>query len=237
MPVHIRQRQRADTQRHRPHRSAASPPSNHQNPSSPSPAIESAPRRPGGEDPHEISAPTVLAAGQVAALSAMTRASVDRSQTQVRRDLAVGRPDVRSRHRREPRPTATFRPLRRTGLTVGITLRDGEGQRERAPSRRYGRPGGCGIRCSIGYRIGIIGSKGEGDHAVLRASNGAAGDLAVTGKPSGRAGLAHIVPIPRVSGTALPMRTGAVPRSRGRRHPTAGRCGRRCQWPRSCRPG
>ena len=42
MPVNIRQRQRTGAQRGRPHRSAAGHPSNHQNPPSPSPTIESA---------------------------------------------------------------------------------------------------------------------------------------------------------------------------------------------------
>src|SRR5262245_54510456 len=44
---------------------------------------------------------------------------------------------------------------------------------------------------------------------------GAAADLAVTGKPFGRPGLVRIVPTRRVSGTALPMRTSEVQRSRG----------------------
>ena len=34
----------------------------------------------------------------------------------------------------------------------------------------YGRPGGCRIHCPIGYRWALFGSKGEGDHAVPRAS-------------------------------------------------------------------
>jgi len=84
----------------------------------------------------------------------------------------------------------------------------------------------------------LFGSNAKGDHAHAEGSEvGAAGDLAFTGKPSGRPGLARIVPTRRGSGTALPMRTGAVPRSRGRRHPTTARCGRRCQRPGSCRLG
>jgi hypothetical protein len=44
----------------------------------------------------------------------------------------------------------------------GVTLSDTGDHGERAPTRRYGRSGGCQIRCPIGYRMGIIWLQREG---------------------------------------------------------------------------
>ena len=54
MPVHVRQRQRACPQRGRPHRGAASRPSNCQDPHRHPPPSSLPPAGPGAEDPHKI---------------------------------------------------------------------------------------------------------------------------------------------------------------------------------------
>ena len=125
----------------------------------------------------------------------------------------------------------------RCQLTGRITMSDREGLRERVlPAVMVGRAAAKSTVRS-GTEQAFYGSTGDGDHATLGRQVGAAGDLAVTGKAVGRPGLARIVPTRRGSGTAQPMRRGAVLHSRGRRHPTAGRCGRCCQWPGSCHSG
>ena len=76
------------------------------------------------------------------------------STRQVRRNLSSG-PAVRPQHRRAPRPAATSRSVtphqvdgrHRAASIHCITLSDGKGQRERAPSRR---PGAIGVRTTSG---------------------------------------------------------------------------------------
>jgi len=73
------------------------------------------------------------------------------------------RPGRSSQHRRAPRPTATSGPVmphrvdnsqHRAKPIGGITLSDGEAQRERTPSRRYVRPLGAELDAAGGaYRV------------------------------------------------------------------------------------